>query len=367
MKNTTYLNINKKHVFASFLLVLSLVSMSSVHGEISIDRSRERERSTLVPEVKVALLGDTGVGTGFGSVLSLVASEKADVVMINGDFGYGSAPASWKKKLEASIDINAFPIIGALGNHDVSQASQYVTIFAGLRTNQNGLETACTGGKKVAQGQDIILVDEVCTFGNVSIIASGIGQVLNKTYLEDRLAGKLKSISDDQWKLVGYHYTLTEMNPGLKSSSATYRFFDLIRQAGAIGAQAHTHSAMASCPISSVFAKGAPVRCHSAFDFDLEDRFVGPGVGMYVDSSLGGVDVRPRGRCKTVGEKGCGHMVDLITQDGYTRVDGFKKTNFNRFGAMFMIFNYGGDPSRALVYYKSVDGQEIFRFFITRA
>jgi hypothetical protein len=59
-------------------------------------------------------------------------------------------------------------------------------------------------------------------------------------------------------------------------------------------------------------------------------------------------------------------MVDLITSEGYTRTDGARRENFNRLGAIFMVFNAGGDPAKALVYFKSTDGQEIFRFQITK-
>jgi hypothetical protein len=319
-------------------------------------------------EVKVAVLGDTGAGDGFASVLSLAAAEGAHVVMINGDLGYGSSPATWNSKLRSSIDTNSIAIIGSLGNHDVEQnnTQAYINVFEGLRNSQNSLKTKCSGNTVLAEGQDIAAVDEVCTFGNVSLIANGIGQVLNKKYLEDRLEIQLKRAPTNNWKLVGYHFTLDSMNPGIKTSNEnTHRFFDLIRQHGAIGAQAHTHSAMASCPISSTFSPGTPVHCHENFQ-NLEQRFILPGTGLFVDSSLSGREARNRRSCHRGTEVGCAHMVDLITSEGYTRTDGARRENFNRLGAIFMVFNAGGDPAKALVYFKSTDGQEIFRFQITK-
>jgi len=318
-------------------------------------------------EVIVALLGDTGAGSAFASVLKLVANEGADVVMINGDFGYSSSTATWKKRLVDSLDIEKHLVIGSLGNHDTSEKTQYISAFESFRTPTNGLKGNCTGKPSIATGQDIILVDEVCTFGNVSLIPSGIGQVLTKSYLEDRLENKLSTAPKDNWKLVGYHFTLASMNPGIKVTESSAKFFDLIRQYGAIGAQAHTHSAMASCPISSTFSSGltAP-KCHADFGEDLEDRFIAPGTSIYLDSSISGMGTRSRKRCKSPNSSDCKHMVDLISSEGYTRTDGTKLTNLPDAGAMFIVFNEGGDPNKAFVYFKTTDGKTVFKFSITR-
>lgn len=236
------------------------------------------------PEVKVALLGDTGAGTNFASVLDLVEEEKADVVMINGDFGYGAAPSKWANLVQSSIDISRFPIIGALGNHDVEkQKDIYIPIFESFRNEANGLKTKCTGQGTLSTSHDVIAVNETCTFGNVTIVASAIGQVLSKPFFETQLEEKLKDAPASNWKLVGYHFTLEAMNPGVKGNQNAFEFFDIIRRYGAIGAQAHTHTASASCPISSQFAAGANIRCHDDFGANLEQRFVMPGTSVYLD------------------------------------------------------------------------------------
>lgn len=331
---------------------------------LSIDVSAEELKQT--QEVKVAFIGDTEAGTNFGLVLKMVAAENANLLMINGDFGYGAAPSTWKQRVLSSVDINKLPIIATMGNHDLGKnTNTYIDIINSFRTTANGLKTACTGTPGVKEGHDITAVDETCVLGNVSVIGSGIGQVLSKTYLENRLDARLKAVPEGNWKVVGYHFTLASMNPGIKGDEATHKFFDLIRKNGAIGAQGHTHIAMASCPISSPFQKGSSVSCHPEFT-QPEERFVLPGTGIYIDSSLGGKEARPRLRCKSANEKGCGHMVDMISKEGYTRTDGVKKTAFNRFGALFIVFNSGGDPNKALAYFKSIDGQTVFKFNISR-
>jgi hypothetical protein len=318
-----------------------------------------------VLETKVALLGDTGADVSFAAVMQLTAAENADVVMINGDFGYDEKSTKWETTLRGAIDTNKHLIIGSLGNHDVLSAKSYVKIFQGFRTQENGLLTKCSGEPKVSSNRDRTIIDEVCTFGNVSIVSSAIGQIGLRSQFEKRLEQKLKAVPEGNWSLVGYHFTLSSMNPGLKPNENTHKFFDIIRQYGAIGAQAHTHSVMASCPIVSPFINGRPIQCHPDFT-NLDQRFIAPGTSVYVDSSVGGKAARPRGRCSKPNSADCVHMVDLVTREGYTRVDGQFRQDFKRGGAMFIVFNAGGDPNKARVYYKSVDGQEIFSFFINR-
>ena len=283
--------------------ILFTIALAVFLVDLDVEAQRLEPLGGTAPEVRVALIGDTEAGVNFGSVLKMIAAEKADVLMINGDFGYGDSPETWKKRIISSVDINTLPIIATLGNHDLgSKTNTYISILNSLRTDKNGLTTACTGKAGVSEGHDITAVDEVCTFKNVSIVGSGIGQVLTKTYLENQLTAKLKKIPQDNWKLVGYHFTLASMNPGIKGDEATHKFFDIIRQNGGIGVQGHTHIAMASCPISSTFQKGAEVKCHPDFT-KPEERFVMPGTGIYVDSSLGGKEARARLRCHTARQR----------------------------------------------------------------
>lgn len=341
-------------------LFLSTVFVFSVHNMAA----------AATEEFKVALMGDTGANQSFARVLELALAENVDMIMINGDLGYGRRSAKWKERVLSVVNPSQVLIIGSLGNHDVerNQAQGYIDVLQSFRSPENKLTELCTGKPNMAKSSDVTAVNEVCNFGNVTVVASAIGQGglgYPDSYYESELEQKLNAAPKKNWKLVGYHYTLSSMNPGLKGTQATHKFFDIIRKHGAVGAQGHTHTAMASCPIVSPFRSGEPVLCHPDF-YDLEKRFIAPGVGLYVDSSISGKDIRRRGRCARGNESGCGHMVDLISHEGYTRVDGIKNTGANKDGALFFTFNVGGHSEKAHAYFKNVEGQTVFQFNLDR-
>src|SRR5262245_57021140 len=69
--------------------------------------------------LKLAFLGDQGVGDDSRRVLELVARERADALVILGDFAYGDAsPRDWNAQLDAALGAD-FPVFAVIGNHDV--------------------------------------------------------------------------------------------------------------------------------------------------------------------------------------------------------------------------------------------------------
>jgi len=340
------------------------------------------------PEITVALIGDTDVNSAFADALALVKSESPDILMINGDFAYlndGEGldefyeyAATWKQRLLEQIDIENVAVIGSLGNHEVDPNSgdnameeRFLQYFDDFRTPSNGLGNACTGQPTLSVSADVTLVNEVCNFGNLSIVVSGINQLytdgFSTEFFEGALDTKLSDIPDSNWSLVGFHFSLASMNrAGKDTDQATHAFFDSIREYGAIGVQAHTHSASASCSISSPFVEGQPVVCDPQYLGDMAVRGLARGTGIFLDSSLGGRDVRSKSPCLNNGGD-CTHLADLVTAQGYSFQDGPDQDISPRIGVFFIVFNEGGDPSRARVYFKDQSGAVIFQFNVIRA
>lgn len=336
-------------------------------------------------ELKVALIGDTDSKENFRTALKIARTGGANVIMINGDFVYlnddepkrafFSKAQTWKQILQEEIDLNRTAVIGSLGNHDVdfndnngtAWEDEFIKYFDSFRNSYNGLRRKCTGAPGLSKMRDVTLVNEVCTFGNVSIVASSINLFhehgFSSQFFEDELHKKLSAAPASNWKLAGYHFTLASMNRAGKSEDQnTHRFFDIIRQHGAIGAQAHTHQVMASCSISSPFRLGEAVRCDRQFGNDSSNRWVGPGLGLYVDSSAVR-DVRPKTSCLNAGA-GCKHMTDVITAEGYSYQDRGSRSLRDGRGVLFLVFNANGDSSKGYATYMNFSGDQVFSFNI---
>ena len=75
---------------------------------------------------KVAFIGDTGVGTNFKAVLSLVKSEAADMLLIGGDLGYAAAPTTWMNDLNSVLGAD-FPVFAGTSDADRTFWWRYAT------------------------------------------------------------------------------------------------------------------------------------------------------------------------------------------------------------------------------------------------
>src|SRR4029453_6500103 len=90
---------------------------------------------------------------------------------------------------------------------------------------------------------------------------------------------------------------------------------------------------------------------------------VGPGRSFVFVSGLGGASIRDQDRCTPFtypygGGPGCNYIwAKAYTSDQTGGVD--------KFGALFIIFKYNGDPTKAPGYFKTTDGAIIDEFDIT--
>jgi len=80
------------------------------------------------PNFKVAFIGDSGAGSNFQSVLNLIKSEGAQLVMHQGDFDYSDGPQKWMDMINATLGPN-FPYLGSDGNHDNWDSDGYAAFF----------------------------------------------------------------------------------------------------------------------------------------------------------------------------------------------------------------------------------------------
>ena len=135
------------------------------------------------PNFKVAFVGDESVGLNAAAVLTSFANEGADMVLHQGDMGYGietdpQRAIDWDAQVTAAVGAN-FPYFASIGNHDVGNWSTYQQLLEDRLALVSG--ASCTGdyGVKAA-----------CTYQGLFFILSGAGTMGSghTTYITDELA-----------------------------------------------------------------------------------------------------------------------------------------------------------------------------------
>jgi hypothetical protein len=92
---------------------------------------------------KVAFIGDTGTGFGFGRVLDLIRAEKADLVIVLGDTDYGSTERGWDQMVRDKLGDEAAIVV--FGNHDYKDSHAPKIAELGLKRLEKNPDITCKG------------------------------------------------------------------------------------------------------------------------------------------------------------------------------------------------------------------------------
>jgi predicted phosphodiesterase len=289
--------------------------------------------TTAIPtdaNLKVAIIGDTAAGPNFKSVLRLVKSEGADLVMIQGDLTYsGTTPAAWFSAVDNEINqawpgstaAVTIPYFVAKGNHD----ADWGTLGGGLRDRMAKWGVASENNDPSAR--------------NYSVVHRGLKMVMvddtettptRADYVNQRLAG-----DTHVWKMCSWHKDQRATNVGPKSDEMGWQIYENCRLQGAIVAQGHSHTYSRSKTITNDAAQTVDPTCSDPFNL-----CVSRGRHIFLDSSLGGVDTR--------------------TLDATWSTKPYWGSVYSAsFGALFLELNVDGDPRKARGYFKTVGGAVI--------
>jgi len=306
---------------------------------ISLFRAKPTQaQTTTPPNFKAAFIGDSGAGSGFRSVLTLIKNEGTDVVVHQGDFAYqGSDTTNWEKAVNDILGSN-FPYFGSVGNHDSSWSSSYAPVLA-ARAQRVGAQ--CSG----KYGQN-----SVCIYKGLVMLLSGGAtgsESGNAAYIRDELA-KTNNI----WEITSWHHNQEAMQVGGKGNSVGWGPYEEARKAGAILATAHEHSYQRTKTLTSTQNQTVDSTCS-----DPNNLCVAPGRTFVFVSGLGGKSIRVQKRCfPTTYPYGCNKEWASI----YTSDQGAE------YGALFIEFYVDGNPNRAHGYFKNIKGKVIDDFFITK-
>ncbi len=276
------------------------------------------------PNLKVAFIGDSGNGSDFRRVLQLIKAEGAHMVLHQGDFDYADNARGFFATIDSILG-DDFPYFASVGNHDAGSWRQDCSRRDGCYAKFLKTRMARIG----VTPDDPDLDDQMysVTYRGLKLVFVGergarAGDNIYARYIQDQLA-----TDHHVWKICSWHKNQRVMQVGGKAD-----------EMGWTSMQHQIVDASCSSPNNLCIAQGSP------------------GKSFVFVSGLGGRDVKDQERClPATFPYGCNGEWGKI----YTRNQGAMS------GALFIVFNINGDPSKAQGYFKNINGQVADTFDIT--
>jgi hypothetical protein len=316
------------------------------------------------PNLKVAFIGDSGYLADFEAVLTLIKGEGADLVLHQGDFDYALDPKGFFAKIDAILGPK-IPYLASVGNHDIASwragCGDPDGCYAQLlkdRMARNGIVP-----------DDPDLNDEMyaVTYRGLKMVFVGQDRRAVNTLYPRYLHSQL--VDDPHiWKICSWHKNQNAMQLGSKADEMGWAVYETCKNRGAIIATGHEHSYSRTKTLTQMRKQTVDTRQHPLIDGvpgNPNQLSVGPGQSFVFVSGIGGRGIRDQERCMPYTYPyGGGPECNYIWAKAYTsnQTDGVAK-----FGALFIVFNYQGDPTKAHGYFKTSDGVVIDEFDITAA
>ncbi|GEM_PF-943702 len=299
--------------------------------------------------LKVAFIGDSGYGSNFRSVLRLIESEGADLVLHQGDFDYSLRADDFFGVVNSELG-SSFPYLGSVGNHDEDSWNSgcgdsdgcYADFFVdrmeamnvtpdSTDLNDQMYTTTYKGLKMVFVGQDGV----------------SAGNNTYAPYIQNQLQ------SDNHiWKICSWHKNQKALQVGGKSDEMGWNVYENCMDFGAIIATGHEHSYERTKTLTSFENQTVDSTCS-----DPNSLCVSEGRTFAFVSGLGGNSIRNQDRCQPdTYPYGCkGEWASIYTSDQNAE-----------YGALFIEFNVDGDPYKAEGYFKNISGQVIDQFTVQK-
>lgn len=277
--------------------------------------------TAIASSVKVAFIGDQGNNSNSRAVLTLVANEGTDLLLIQGDLGYAAnAAKTWDANITNALGKD-FPVLTVVGNHENFEWPTYKRLIQERIDRNSSLD--CIGDTGVKA---------LCQFANIDVVqvASGITEVAGVSP-DDNYAEYIRSsysslTSNLRWRICSWHKNQRDMQPASKGNSTGWEIYDACLDAGAIIAMAHAHAYSRTHLLSDFSEKKVVSKSNN--------MTLQPGQSFAFVSGLGGRDV--------VAQEHGGDWFASI----YTASQGATH------GALFCTF----EIATAACYFKAIDG-----------
>lgn len=303
----------KKHFTVKCLLASAILALNSL---------------AIAAPVKVAFIGDQGVNSNSRAVLTLIANEDTDLLLIQGDLGYKpNSAAEWDANITNALGSD-FPVLTVVGNHENFEWPLYKSLIQKRINRIPDLD--CVGDTGVKA---------LCQFSNIDVVqvAPGITEVAGVSD-DDNYEQFIRSSfppADFRWRICSWHKNQRDMQASDKSDSTGWGIYDACLDTGAMITMGHAHSYSRTHLLSNFEEKTI---VHKSDDMTLK-----PGQSFAFVSGLGGRDVVPQQ-----------HSGDWFASI-YTASQGATH------GALFCTF----ETTSADCYFKAIDGAIPDRFTLT--
>lgn len=327
------------------LLLLSLVAAAAaaIAWLVVFQTAHQAGLGQTAPNLKVAFIGDQSINSDAEAVLQLIEDEGADMVLHQGDLGYGNesnpqTAIDWDAQI-TSILGDDFPYFVSVGNHDVGNWSTYQSLLVARLGRVSG--ASCTG---------VYGVMAACTYQGLFFILSGAGTLpdtpdhtAHVDYIRDQL------VQDNSiWRICTWHKNQNAMQVGSKPSDVGWGPYEECRRSGAIIVTGHEHSYSRTKTLSNTQTQTVDPLWPNPDDLRVSD-----GSTFVFVSGLGGKGIRDQDRCLPITPPyGCnGEWASIHTSDQGAD-----------YGVLFIEFHVDGDPRKASGYFKDITGDIIDSF-----
>ena len=312
--------------------ILAIITMIVIVGIVSIlifpqEEAIIQKQTQSIPELRVAFIGDQGLGPNAITVLELIKDEGAQMVLHQGDFDYKDDPGKWDRRISDVLGSD-FPYFASIGHHDVNAWSGYQKKLS-ERLVKNS-DAVCNGDLGVKSS---------CSYRGLFFLLVAPGDYTSDSDYDSFIQKQLND-NDSNWRICSWHNDMKAMQSEVKPNETGWEVYESCKNGGAIIANAHAHS----------YARSKTL-------IDFENQIVDPewsepnklrvmdGATFTFISGLGGMPVS--------GPEHYEWPVKYSSEQGATS------------GALFCTFNAGGQPNKAYCYFKNIDGRIIDEFTIT--
>ena len=300
--------------------------------------------------LRVAFIGDQGLGSDTEAVLDLVASEGAAYLVIAGDFDYDDNPAAWDAMITDRLGAD-YPVLAVAGNHDKDAFGGddgYQAKIIERLNNATNDGASCDGEPGL---------NSSCTYKGLFLAMSDVdvfsGEAESADYLRSKLAG-----NDAIWSVCVWHKNQHDMQVGDKSDEAGWGVYEACQDEAGIIITGHEHSYSRTFSLDDV---GNAAAGHGAYG--------DPGL---MQVSEGSTYVSVVG----IGGRGLRNFEPSHANDTWWASYFTSNACLNNgapvadcdadSGALFIDFYVDGDPYKARAYVKTIDGIIMDEYEIVR-